>query len=70
MGLFKKLLDIFPIDEVIDEGFEIFRTRVAVIDVVGVDAEDGGAGVNKRIFPVWRLCDFEPPILEGEPSPP
>ena len=43
-GFREHLLDMLPIDEIVDEGFEIFRARIAVVDVVAVlphiDAED------------------------------
>ena len=58
-GLLVELQDVVPVDQVVDEGFQVFRPRIAVIDVIGmfphVDAEDRGGTVDQRILAVGRL---------------
>src|SRR5690606_30972954 len=53
--------DVVPVDQAVDEGFEILRTGVAVVDVVGVfphvDAEDRRGAVNQRVLAVRGLGD-------------
>src|SRR5690606_20807775 len=72
-GLFIQLFDEFPVDEIVDEGFEVFWTQVAIIDIVGVfphvDAEDRRCAVNERVFAVRGLGDFELAVLDREPGP-
>src|SRR5690606_23853617 len=62
-GFVVELLDIFPVDQVVDEGLEILRTGVAVVDVVGVlphvDAEDRLGARNERRLAVRGLRDHE-----------
>src|SRR5512147_2058622 len=66
-------LDVFPIDEVLDERLQVVGTAVAVVDVVGVlpdiAAEDRHAAMHQRAFAVRRLHDFELAALHGEPAP-
>src|ERR1700681_5087963 len=72
-GLREQLVDIFPVDEIIDERLQIIRAAVAIIDVVGmlpdVDAEDRGRAMHQRVFAVRRLGDFELAVLHRQPSP-
>src|SRR5262245_7931149 len=57
----------------IDEGLQVIRTTVAVVDVVGVlpdvAAEDRGRAVHQRVFAVRRLGDLELATLDREPAP-
>src|SRR6266478_8477019 len=57
----------------IDEGLQIVRTAVAIIDVVGmlpdVAAEDRGGAMNQRALAVRRLGDFELAVLDLQPAP-
>ena len=70
---FVALQDVVPVDQAVDEGFEVFRAGVAVVDVIGmfphVDAEDRGGAVDQRIFAVRRLGDFELAVLDRNPGP-
>src|ERR1700712_3831671 len=70
---FVALQDVVPVDQAVDEGFEVFRAGVAVVDVIGVfpdvDAEDRGGAVNQRIFAVRGLRDFELAVLDRNPGP-
>src|SRR6202022_3116782 len=72
-GLREQLVDIFPVDEIIDERLQVIRTAVAIIDVVGmlpdVDAEDRGRAMHQRVFAVRRLGDFELAVLHRQPRP-
>ena len=65
---------MLPVDEIVEPGFEIFRPRVAVVDVIGVlpniAAEQRPAAMNERVLAVRRLGHFELAVLvEGEPAP-
>ena len=52
-------LDVLPVDEIVEPGLEVFRARVAIVDVVAVlpdvDAEDWRGSVHERIFAIGRL---------------
>ena len=54
-----KLLDIFPVHEMVEEGLEIIGTPVAVIDIIGmfpnIDAEDRHAAMDERILAIRRF---------------
>src|SRR5262249_25887385 len=67
------LLDVSPVDEMVEPSFEIFRPFVAVVDVIGVlphvDAKDWPAALDKRVLTVWRLGHLELAILDGKPRP-
>src|SRR5215472_13561405 len=67
------LLDVSPVDEMVEPSFEIFRPFVAVVDVIGVlphvDAKDRPAALDKRVLTVWRLGHLELAILDGKPRP-
>src|ERR1700748_3708321 len=49
-------LDIFPVHEVVEPGFEVLGSRVAIVDVVAVlpdiDAKDRGGAVHQRVLAV------------------
>src|SRR6202008_4323992 len=72
-GLRKHLVDMFPVDEMIDERLQIIRATIAIIDVVGVlpdvDAEDRRCAMHQRVFAVGRLGDFKLAVLHRQPSP-
>ncbi len=72
-GLFVEFQHIIPVDQAVDEGFEVFRAGIAVVDVVGVfpdiDAEDRRCAMNQRVFAVRGLGDFELAVLDREPGP-
>src|SRR5579859_2377511 len=61
--LAEHLVDMFPVDEMLEERLQVIRTAVAVIDVIGVlpdvAAEDRGRTMHQRVFAVGRLGDFE-----------
>src|ERR1700760_1815793 len=67
------LVDIFPVDQVLDERLQIVRTTVAIVDVVGmlpdVAAEDRERAVHQRILTVRGLGDFELAALARQPAP-
>src|SRR6202041_1705398 len=69
----EKLVDIFPVHEMIDERLQIIRAAIAIIDVVGVlpdvDAEDRRGAMHQRIFTVGRLGDFELSVFDRQPGP-
>src|SRR5208283_5209597 len=71
--LAEELRDVFPIDQVVDEGLEVVGTAVAVVYVVGVlpdvDAEDRLAAMDERALPVLGLGGFDLAVLQGEPRP-
>src|SRR4051794_30411112 len=64
---------MFPIDEIVDVSFEIFRPEIAVVDVIAVlphiDAEDRRGAVHKRIFAVRGLHDLELAVPDRDPRP-
>ncbi len=70
---FVQLEDVIPVDEIVDEGFQVFRTRVAIVDVIGmlphIDAEDRGCAVDERVLAVRGLGDFQLAVLHGKPGP-
>ena len=70
---FVQFQHVIPVDQAVDEGLEIFRPGVAVVDVIGmlphVDAEDRGCAVNERIFAVGGLGDLELAVLDRDPGP-
>src|SRR5215468_12171423 len=72
-SLAEHLVDVVPVDEILDERLDIVRTAVAVVDVVGVlpdvAAEDRGGAVHQRALAVRRLGDFELAALDREPAP-
>src|SRR6201746_2028940 len=72
-NLAEQLVDIVPVDEVIDERLQIVGTAVAVVDVVGmlpdVAAEDRRGAVDQRAFAVRGLGDFELAVLDLKPAP-
>src|SRR6476620_9337870 len=51
-----KLGDVVPVDEAVDEGLEVVRPAVAIVDVVGmlpdVDAEDRRRAMHQRTLAV------------------
>src|SRR3954447_10893506 len=69
----EQLVDILPVHEMIDEGFQIIRTAVAIVDVVGVlpdvAAQDRDGAVHQRVLAVRRLGDFELAVLDLNPAP-
>src|SRR4051794_27651665 len=73
LSLFIELEDMVPIDETVDEGFEIFRPGVAVVDVIGVlpdiDAQDRRRAVDKRVLAVRGLRDRQLALLDRDPGP-
>src|SRR5688500_15165742 len=73
-GLFVELCDVLPVHEIVEPGFEVLGTRIAVVDVIAVfphiDAEQRlGVAVNQRAFAIGRLRYFELAALEAEPGP-
>src|SRR5712675_857156 len=72
-GLREQLVDILPVNEMIDEGFQIVRTAVAIVDVVGVfpdvAAEDRDRAMHQRVLAVRCLGDFEFAVLDLQPAP-
>src|ERR1700726_2673403 len=72
-GLREQLVDIFPVNEVIDKRLQIVRPAIAIIDVIGmlpdVDAEDRRGAMHQRVFAVGRLGDFELAVLHRQPGP-
>src|ERR1700679_640874 len=71
--LFVHLRDVVPIDQMIEERFQIIRPPIAIVDVVGmlpyVAAEDRLAAMYQRIFAVWRFRHGNLAVLDGEPAP-
>src|SRR5579884_2312483 len=69
----KELLDVLPVYQMVDEGLQVVRPAVAVIDVVGmfphVAAENGRCAVHQRILAVGRLGDGELAVLDSDPAP-
>src|ERR1700736_4776065 len=67
------LLDVVPIDQIVEPGLEIFRPQVAIVDVIGVlphvAAEQRPAAMNKWVLAVRCLGDFELAVLQREPAP-
>src|SRR6185503_6347974 len=72
-GLAVHLLDVLPVDQAVPERLEVFRPRVAVVDVIGVlpyvAAEDRGGALDQRAFAVRRLVDHQLAVLDGDPAP-
>ena len=69
----EQLLDIFPIDQVVDERLQIVRAAIAIVDVIGmlpdVTAEDRRAAMDQRAFAVGGLGDFQLAVLHRQPAP-
>src|SRR6516165_11950096 len=65
--------DVLPIDQMVDEGLEVVRPPVAVVDVVGVlphvAAEDQLAAVHQWVLAVGGLGDGDLAILDRQPGP-
>src|ERR1700709_1935950 len=72
-NLAEQLVDIVPVDEVIDERLQIVGTAVAIVDVVGmlpdVAAEDRRGAMDQRISAVRGLRDVELAVLQRQPAP-
>src|SRR5204862_131413 len=64
---------MLPIDQTIPERLKVFRTGVAIIDVIRmlphVAAEDRRGTFHQRIFAVGRFVDRELAVLDGNPTP-
>src|SRR6266850_8432840 len=58
-GFREQLVDILPVDQMIDKRLQIVRAAIAIIDVVGmlpdVDAEDRRGAMDQRAFAIGRL---------------
>src|SRR5690606_22871231 len=71
--LLEQLVDVVPVDQIVDKGLEILRPGIPVVDVVAVlpdvDAEDRRAAVDQRVLAVRRLADLQLAVLDGEPGP-
>src|SRR6476620_1389827 len=67
------LLDVIPVDQIVEPGLEVFWPEIAIVDVIRVlphvAAKQRPAAMNKRVLAVWRLGDFELAVLEREPAP-
>src|SRR5688500_8589090 len=67
------LRDELPIDEIVDEGLQVVRPTVLVVEIVGVlphvDAEQGLLAMDQRVLAVRRLGDLELPAVLDEPGP-
>ena len=67
-----QLLDIFPVDQAVDERLQIVGAAIAVVDVVGVlpdvDAEDRRGAVHQRVLAVRGLGDLELATLDRKPN--
>ena len=67
------LFDLVPVDEIVEPGFEIFRTRVAVVDVIGVlphiAAEQRPAAMHQRVLAVGRFGHFQLAVFQRQPGP-
>src|SRR5690554_6717141 len=71
--LLEQLVDVVPVDQIVDEGLEILRPGIAVVDVVAVlpdvDAEDRRAAVDQRVLAIGCLADLQLAVLDGQPGP-
>src|SRR5690606_35559510 len=71
--LLEQLVDVVPVDEIVDEGLEILRPGIPVVDVVAVlpdvDPEDRRAAVDQRVLAIGCLADLQLAVLDGEPGP-
>src|SRR5215208_8104511 len=69
----KHLLDMLPIDEIVDEGLEILLPPIAIIDVIGmlphIAAEDRIGALHQRVFPIGCLGNAELAVLCRDPAP-
>src|SRR5690606_38948977 len=65
--------DVIPVHKIIEPGFEIFRTRIAIVDVVGVlphvDTEQRNAAMHQGVFPIRRFRYFQLSVLPRQPRP-
>src|SRR5690242_12770583 len=72
-GLLVELEHVVPVDQAVDERLEVFRTGVAIVDVIAVlpdiDAEDRGRAMDERVLAVRGLRDGELAILHRQPGP-
>src|SRR5579862_9231882 len=70
---FVHLGNMVPIDQVVEERFEIIRAAIAIIDVVGmlpdIAAENRLAAVYERVLAVRRLHDDDLAVLDRQPAP-
>src|SRR4029078_1171540 len=69
----ERLVDLFPIDQVVPERLEILRTGIAVVDVIGVlphiAAKDRRETFDQRALAVRRLLDRQFVFLAGKSNP-
>src|SRR6476469_8164815 len=67
------LLDVVPVDQIVEPGFEILWPQIAIVDVIrmlpDVAAKQRPAAVNQRVLAVRSLGDLELAFLEREPAP-
>src|SRR6478752_350794 len=65
--------DIVPIDQVLNEGLQIVRPAIAIIDVIGVlpdiDAEDRSGAMDEWAFAIGRLHHGHLAVLDRKPGP-
>src|ERR1019366_9813936 len=70
---YEHFLDVFPIHQVIEEGFDVIGPSVAIVDVIGVfpniAAENRRSAMNERVLAVRSLSDGQFAVLYHEPSP-
>src|SRR5262245_42554083 len=67
------VLDMAPIDQIVDEGLEIFGSEIAIIDIIAmlphIDAEDRLGAVHQRVLAIGRLHYGKLAILYRDPGP-
>src|SRR6185312_16525016 len=72
-GLFVEFQHMIPVDQTVDERLQIFRTGVAIVDVIGmlpdIDAEDRLAAMDERVLAVRRLGNLQLAVLHRKPGP-
>ena len=66
---FVQLGHVFPVHQIVEPGFEIFRARIAVVDVIGVfphiHTQQRRAAVHQRVFAIRGLGNGQLAVLEG-----
>src|SRR5262245_26858008 len=69
----KHLLDMLPIDQIVEPCLEIFRPEISIVDVISVlpdvAAKQRPAAVNERVLAVRGLGDLELAVLRCKPAP-
>src|SRR5262245_2615049 len=73
LSLAEHFFDMVPVDEIVDEGLEIFRPQIPVVEIIAmlpyIDAENRLGAVHQRVLAIGRLHDLELAVAGHDPRP-